>query len=64
MYNNPENSKKTTRKGCKRLKKFLDLSKSNISVMFAKTELGYLIPLCAVYKAFNMNDSQIEGKFR
>jgi hypothetical protein len=53
--------KVVTRRGCKHLERILDSSKSSVSVMFAGTASGFLLPPYVVYKAEHLYDNWLEG---
>jgi hypothetical protein len=57
----PGKAKIITRRGCKHPERILDSSKSSVSVMFAGTASGYLLPPYVVYKAEKLYDSWTVG---
>jgi len=61
ITDDPGKAKIITRRGCKHPERILDSSKSSVSVMFAGTASGYLLPPYVVYKAENLYDSWTEG---
>lgn len=61
MTDDPGKCKVITRRGSKHPERILDSSKSSVSVMFAGTASGFLLPPYVVYKAEHLYDSWLEG---
>lgn len=61
MTDDPGKVKVVTRRGCKHPERILDSSKSCVSVMFAGTASGLLLPPYVVYKAEHLHDSWMDG---
>lgn len=62
MVDDPREVNIITRRRCKHPKRILNSSTSCVSVMFAGTPSGFLLPPYVVYKADNLNNDWTEGE--
>lgn len=61
ITDDPGRKKIVARRGCRHPERIMDSSKSSVSVMFAGTASGYLLPPYIVYKAENMYNGWTEN---